>query len=65
MVALTIKFGAKAIKNKSHILDKEMIPKAKKIKPTNIKSSIYDVIKKNYLAKHIYFTGLITNLKIN
>ena len=48
MVDLAIKSGAEAIKNQSHILDEEMIPEAKKIKPTNAKSSIYDVIKKKY-----------------
>ena len=50
MVDLAIKSGADAIKNQSHILDKEMIPEAKKIKPTNAKSSIYDVIKKNLMT---------------
>ena len=50
MVDLAIKSGADAIKNQSHILDKEMIPEAKKIKPENAKSSIYDVIKKNLMT---------------
>ena len=50
MVDLAIKSGADAIKNQSHILDEEMIPEAKKIKPTNAKSSIYDVIKKNLMT---------------
>ena len=50
MVDLAIKSGAEAIKNQSHILDEEMIPEAKKIKPTNAKSSIYDVIKKNLMT---------------
>ena len=50
MVDLAIKSGADAIKNQSHILDKEMIPEAKKIKPPNAKSSIYDVIKKNLMT---------------
>ena len=35
MVDLASKAGADAIKNQSHILDNEMIPEAKKIKPTN------------------------------
>ena len=50
MVDLAIKSGADAIKNQSHILDEEMIPEAKKIIPTNAKSSIYDVIKKNLMT---------------
>ncbi len=50
MVDLAIKSGADAIKNQSHILDKEMIPEAKKIKPPNAKSSIYEVIKKNLMT---------------
>ena len=50
MVDLAIKSGADAIKNQSHILDEEMIPEAKKIKPPNAKSSIYDVIKKNLMT---------------
>ena len=50
MVDLAIKSGADAIKNQSHILDEEMIPEAKKIIPTNAKSSIYNVIKKNLMT---------------
>ena len=49
MVDLAFKAGADAIKNQSHILDKEMIPEAKKIKPTNADTSIYEVIKKNLM----------------
>ena len=50
MVDLAFKAGADAIKNQSHILSEEMIPAAKKIKPTNADSSIYDVIKKNLMT---------------
>ena len=49
MVDLALKNGADAIKNQSHILDEEMIPEAKKIKPSNANTSIYDVIKKNLM----------------
>ncbi len=50
MVDLASKAGADAIKNQSHILDKEMIPEAKKIKPTNANTSIYNVIKNNLMS---------------
>jgi sialic acid synthase SpsE len=50
MVDLAYKSGAEAIKNQSHILDKEMIPDAKKIKPSNANTSIYNVIKKNLMS---------------
>ena len=50
MVDLAHKSGADAIKNQRHILDKEMIPEAKKIKPANADSSIYDVIKKTNIS---------------
>ena len=50
MVDLAYKSGADAIKNQRHILDKEMIPEAKKIKPANADSSIYDVIKKTLMT---------------
>jgi len=50
MADLAFKAGADAIKNQSHILSEEMIPAAKKIKPTNADSSIYDVIKKNLMT---------------
>ena len=33
MVDLALKNGADAIKNQSHILDEEMIPKQKKLNP--------------------------------
>ena len=46
MVDLACKFGADAVKNQRHILDKEMIPEAKKIKPANADTSIYNVIEK-------------------
>ena len=49
MALLAIKNGADAIKNQTHIIDKEMVDEAKKIIPTNAKKSIYDVIKSNYL----------------
>ena len=49
MVDLSLKNGADAIKNQTHILDKEMVADAKNIKPSNANESIYDVIKKNYL----------------
>ena len=49
MVDLAFKNGADAIKNQSHILDEEMIPEAKKIKPSNANTSIYNVIKKNLM----------------
>ena len=50
MVDLAHKSGADAIKNQRHILDKEMIPEAKKIKPANADSSIYDVIEKTLMS---------------
>ena len=50
MVDLAYKAGADAIKNQRHILDKEMIPEAKKIKPSNADISIYDVIKKTLMS---------------
>ena len=50
MVDLASKSGADAIKNQRHILDKEMIPEAKKIKPANADSSIYDVIEKTLMS---------------
>jgi N-acetylneuraminate synthase len=40
MVDLAQQSGADAIKNQRHILDKEMIPAAKKIKPANAKVTI-------------------------
>ncbi len=49
MSLLAIRNGANAIKNQTHILDKEMIDEAKKIKPANADKSIYSVIKSNYL----------------
>ena len=50
MVDLAYKSGADAIKNQRHLLDKEMIPEAKKIKPANADSSIYDVIEKTLMS---------------
>ena len=50
MVDLAYKSGADAIKNQRHILDEEMIPEAKKIKPANADSSIYDVIEKTLMS---------------
>ena len=50
MVDLASKSGADAIKNQRHILDKEMIPEAKKIKPANADSSIYDFIEKTLMS---------------
>ena len=50
MVDLAYKAGADAIKNQRHILDMEMIPAAKKIKPSNANTSIYDVIKKTLMS---------------
>lgn len=50
MVDLAHKAGADAIKNQRHILDMEMIPEAKKIKPANANTSIYDVIKKTLMS---------------
>ena len=49
MVDIAYKNGAEVIKNQSHILDEEMIGEAKKIKPLNAKTSIYNVIKKNLM----------------
>jgi len=50
MVDLAYISGADAIKNQRHILDKEMIPDAKKIKPANANTSIYEVIKKTLMS---------------
>ena len=50
MVDLAYKYGADAIKNQRHILDKEMIPEAKKIKPANANTSIYNVIEKTLMS---------------
>jgi sialic acid synthase SpsE len=50
MVDLAFRSGADAIKNQRHILDMEMIPAAKKIKPSNANTSIYDVIKKTLMS---------------
>lgn len=60
-----IKAGAEVIKHQTHIIDDEMIPYAKKIKPGNSNKSIYEIISKcalnekdeKKLMKHI------TNLK--
>ena len=62
-----IKAGAEVIKHQTHIIDDEMIPYAKKIKPGNSNKSIYEIISKcalnekdeKKLMKHI------TNLKKN
>jgi N-acetylneuraminate synthase len=50
MVDLASTNGADVIKNQCHILDKEMILSAKKVKPTNINLSIYEVIKRNHMS---------------
>ncbi len=50
MVDLAYKNGAEAIKNQSHILDKEMIPASKKVIPANANKSIYNVIKENMMS---------------
>ena len=50
MVDLAFKNGAEAIKNQSHILDKEMIPASKKVVPANANESIYNVIKENMMS---------------
>ncbi len=60
-----IKAGAEVIKHQTHIIEDEMIPYAKKIKPGNSNKSIYEIISKcalnekdeKKLMKHI------TNLK--
>ena len=41
-----IKAGAEVIKHQTHIIDDEMIPYAKKIKPGNSNKSIYEIISK-------------------
>ena len=38
--------GAEVIKHQTHIIDDEMIPYAKKIKPGNSNKSIYEIISK-------------------
>ena len=50
MVDLAFKNGAEAIKNQSHILNKEMIPASKKVIPANANKSIYSVIKENMMT---------------
>jgi len=41
-----IKSGAEIIKHQTHVVEDEMIPYAKKIKPGNSKKSIYEIISK-------------------
>ena len=41
-----IKAGAEVIKHQTHIIDDEMIPYAKKIKPGNSNKSIYEIMSK-------------------
>lgn len=41
--------GGRIVKSQLHILDEEMSKEAKKIKPGNANTSIYNVIKKNHL----------------
>ena len=41
-----IKAGAEVIKHQTHIIEDEMIPYAKKIKPGNSNKSIYEIISK-------------------
>jgi sialic acid synthase SpsE len=50
MVDLAFKNGAEAIKNQSHILEKEMIPAARKVVPANANKSIYNVIEENMMS---------------
>lgn len=50
MVDLAFDNGAEAIKNQSHILEKEMIPASKKVVPANANKSIYNVIKENMMS---------------
>ena len=50
MVDQAFKNGAEAIKNQSHILDKEMVPASKKVIPANASKSIYSVIKENMMS---------------
>ena len=50
MVDLAYLNGAEAIKNQTHILDKEMIDAAKKVIPSNASKSIYKVIKENCMS---------------
>ena len=50
MVDLAFKNGAEAIKNQSHILEKEMIPASRKVVPANANKSIYNVIKENMMS---------------
>ena len=50
MVDEIYKSGGKIIKSQLHILDEEMSEEAKKIKPSNAKTSIYRVIQKNCLS---------------
>ena len=46
-----IKSGAEIIKHQTHVVDDEMIPYAKKIKPGNSNKSIYDIISKCALSE--------------
>ncbi len=50
MVDLAFNNGAEAIKNQSHILEKEMIPESKKVIPANATKSIFNVIKENMMS---------------
>lgn len=46
-----IKAGAEVIKHQTHVVEDEMIPFAKKIKPGNSNRSIYDIISKCALSE--------------
>lgn len=46
-----IKSGAEIIKHQTHVVDDEMVPYAKKIKPGNSNKSIYDIISKCALSE--------------
>ncbi len=50
MVDLAYKNGAEAIKNQTHILNAEMIDKAKEVIPPNSNKSIFEVIKENHMS---------------
>lgn len=47
-----IKSGAEIIKHQTHIIEDEMIPYAKKIKPGNSNKSIYEIISKCALSEN-------------
>lgn len=50
LVNLAYLSGCECIKNQTHIIDDEMTPEAKKIKPPNADTSIWEVIKNNSLS---------------